>query len=570
MAIMEAAFDVSSLRPSILNLAQSVLTGLFEGMTIAELESDAGRIDVPPAPRVNVTLRRAGVVRGSMSAAGSTLGRQIIHAVYKSALDSRFDGPLTRCELPDTTIEVWIQTASCEISPSARLEKDAILLGIEGVEIEGRGKSAYYKPSVPITSGNKTAPALFEALCKKAGLEKEAWKDDDVMLRKTQWISMHSEANSIAESEIIDGEAGPTLASWIAESTTFLIRNQDVSGDTAYFYNPIADVVVRKQMNLVRASGCLFALSRALESAKLLDLEKEVVGGIYQMARGILRRTLLVAKGQRLVPEESGKEPPKLGATALLAAALGLEPLRIDFQREYEELYRTITLAQKADGRFCTRIGELEERPREIDFYPGQALLVLALEAERGNADALARCQKAYAPYAQHFRTAPATAFVGWNVDVWTRMARITGERTYADFAFEQTDWLLRLQVRESRDSREIGGFAKSGNPPGFSSIVFLEATVRALELAVELREEERVIRYSESVRWGLQFCRRLRLEETPSILLGDPVRSRGGVALNLVDRTVRCDVVQHFITLCLALEQGKAELPELNRSASA
>jgi AMMECR1 domain-containing protein len=561
-ALMEARFDLSSFQPLILDLAQGTLTGLFAGKRLAELECDASRLDLPPAPRVNVTLRNAGTVRGSMSATGSTLGRQIVRAAYRAALDSRFDGPLTRCELPHTTIEVWIQIASSEISHSARFEKNAILLGIEGVEIEGRGKTAYYKPSVPITSGNKTITALLEALCKKARLEKDAWRDSDIALRKTQWISVHPEPNGLAESGARPAEPAAPLSSWIAESATFLIRNQDVSGDTAYFYNPIAGRLVPKRMNLVRASGCLFALARVLEAAPLLDLGREVVGGVYQMARGILRRTSLVGKGERIVPEQSGEEPAKLGATALLAAALGLDPLRTHFPQEYGELYRSIVLAQKADGRFCTRLGETQERPREIDFFPGQALLVLALEAERGNADALARCQKAYAPYAQHFRTAPASAFVGWNVDVWTRLARLTQERAYADFAFEQADWLLQLQVRDSRDPREVGGFVRSGNPPGFSSIVFLEATVRALELAVEMGEGERVERYSESVRLGLQFCRRLRLEETPSILLGDPMRCRGGVALSLVDRTVRCDVVQHFITLCLALDQGKAEVP--------
>jgi AMMECR1 domain-containing protein len=83
---------------------------------------------------------------------------------------------------------VWIQIGSSEIGPDARLEKDILLLGVERVEIEGRGKSAYYKPSVAVTNRYKTDKALFDALCKKARLEKDAWQQSDVHLRRTRWF----------------------------------------------------------------------------------------------------------------------------------------------------------------------------------------------------------------------------------------------------------------------------------------------------------------------------------------------------------------------------------------------
>jgi hypothetical protein len=177
------------------------------------------------------------------------------------------------------------------------------------------------------------------------------------------------------------------------------------------------------------------------------------------------------------------------------------------------------------------------------------------LEAERGNAEALERCRRAFLPYVLHFRQAPASAFVGWHVDVWSRIAVLTGEHAYADFAFEQTDWLLQRQIMDHPDWRWVGGFSDSGAAPQCSSIVFLEATARALALALKRGDVERISKYAEAVRRGLQFCRRLRLEETPQSLLGNPPRCRGGIALGLLDRRVRCDVVQHFITLCLALE---------------
>jgi AMMECR1 domain-containing protein len=544
---------------AILRLAQHALTSLFAGKTLRELQGDAD-LGIPSADRVNITLRHAGRIRGSMSAPGSDLGKQIVEAVYRAAMDRRFGGPLTKSELPRTSLEVWIQTGVSELNVDAGFEIDA-LLGIDGFEIEGDGKSAYYKPSVPVTSKNKSAVSLFEALCRKAGLEKDAWRRSDVCVRKTQWVCVSSISNANSSGQEFDSLAKTPiqLDVWVAESASYLVRNQQVDGLTAYLYDPIADQFKnRKRTNLVRAAGCLFALSQVLQSHHVIGLDATVRTATLRMARGLLRRTLLTTDGTRVVSEEKAGEMPKLGATALLAAALSGGILREEFAQEYQQIYRSVVLAQKTDGRFITRFGLIEEGERESNFYSGQALLVLALEAERGNNEALEMCRRAFQPYVVHFRKAPTSAFVGWHVDVWSRLALLTGDQEYADFAFEQTDWLLQMQVERHRDLRWVGGFSQSGAAPKFSSIVFLEATVRALTLAIKTGHSKTARKYADCVRSGLQFCRLLRVEETPPTLLGNPTHCKGGVTLGLIDRRVRCDVVQHFITLCLVLDQIK------------
>jgi hypothetical protein len=377
---------------------------------------------------------------------------------------------------------------------------------------------------------------------------------------------------------------------------SYLVRNQDIDGSTAYLYDPITDVFVTKKTNLVRSAGSLFALSQVLESdlhiaAKGTALKSCTV----QMARGLLNRTSLTDEGRRVVQEDRLGEPPDeeagegeksgappeegekardlpeeeerteevpgVGATALLAAALGADTLRREFAEEYQQLYRSVVSAQKPDGRFVTYFGETEESERAANYYSGEALVVLAMEAERGNTEALEMCRRAFNPYLAHFRHAPTTAFVGWHVNVWSRMALLTGNHDYADFAFEQTDWLLQTQIKSHRDLRWVGGFSQTGAAPQFSSIVFLEAAVRALKLASKRGNAERTRKYSDCVRSGLNFCRQLRLEETPSTLLANPMRCKGGVALGLIDRRVRCDVVQHFITLCLTVKQTESYL---------
>ena len=187
-------------------------------------------------------------------------------------------------------------------------------------------------------------------------------------------------------------------------------------------------------------------------------------------------------------------------------------------------------------------------------------LLTLVQRAAKGDGDALVRVERAFLPYREQFAKAPTTAFVGWHADVWTRMAALTGKDEYADFAFVQVDWLLQIQVLASRQPIYVGGFSAKGGLPKYSSVVFLEAVVRAYKLADQLGLRERAFRYRQAVVRGLKFCRLLRLGESRADWFPNPERSRGGIGLSPLDLRVRCDVPQHFLTLCCLL----LELPEL------
>jgi len=72
---------------AILNLARQALTKLFTGETISDLESEARALALPSVERVNITLRHAGRIRGSMSAPGENLGKQIVESVFRAATD---------------------------------------------------------------------------------------------------------------------------------------------------------------------------------------------------------------------------------------------------------------------------------------------------------------------------------------------------------------------------------------------------------------------------------------------------------------------------------------------------
>jgi hypothetical protein len=267
-----------------------------------------------------------------------------------------------------------------------------------------------------------------------------------------------------------------------------------------------------------------------------------------------LNRSQLIPGIGRVIVEKKQSSPPKLGSTALLAAALGGQVLKKRYQSIYSELYQSVVAAHRPHGRFITHYGVEKEHQRSAEFFSGQALLAVAVAASRGDIVAREICFAAFNPYREQFLARPTTAFVGWHIDVWTRLAILTGREDFARFVFDQADWLLRLQKTDCNISEWLGGFSKNNEPPNFSSIVYLEALARAYSMARSIKDYSRVEKYRVAVLSGLQFCSQLRLESTPATWFPNPLRCRGGIGLGLLDRRVRCDIPQHFITLCVAV----------------
>jgi hypothetical protein len=170
-------------------------------------------------------------------------------------------------------------------------------------------------------------------------------------------------------------------------------------------------------------------------------------------------------------------------------------------------------------------------------------------------------CAAAFKPYREQFLTRPSSAFVGWHVDLWARLASMTGMSDYAQFVFEQTDWLLKMQKTDQSAGEWLGGFAKGHEAPKFSSLVFLEAVVRAYSTAKSVGDKDRSDKYKNAIRAGLSFCGRLRLAALPSTWFPNPSRCVGGVSCGLLDRRVRCDIPQHLITLCLSVLENADNL---------
>src|SRR5262245_17178878 len=108
---------------------------------------------MPAATRLILTIFVDGLVRGSMPGRGRTRLDQVRDAVRRAALDTRNTGPLTAAELGRAALEIWMQIGASSLPPDTRMDPRALLLGIDGVELECDSATAYYKPSVALTRG---------------------------------------------------------------------------------------------------------------------------------------------------------------------------------------------------------------------------------------------------------------------------------------------------------------------------------------------------------------------------------------------------------------------------------
>jgi len=553
----------------------------LELLSLARREIATGLRSPPPRERsrgpvhVNVTILLRGALRASTSGRAPTLREATADGARRAAHDARFGPMLSIAELDDATVELWVQRSRLPLSPRAALE--SLDLGADGVDLECDGARAYYKPSVPLTLGVTSRELLLRRLSRKARLAPDAWARPGARLHRTTW-DMYLEHSGLPEGVVRLhrlrplGDAPATrdeLLDRLDLATDRLVTSQRASGLFLYRYHPFTGRVARDNARLVRQAGCAYAVAAAAE-AETDPVWHEELRASARDAVAALRAFESRTHAGTLCFERDGPEPAPLGAVALVLLALQFAGLRGELGPLAGELVRTILGAQAADGCFrcdLQRPGAQPGSPGQ-NFYPGEALLALTYEAERGDAACAEAIARALPWYRRHFRRAPSPAFVLWQVDAWRRAEALAGAGAVdldagelRRFVFELVDWILPFQ--QGAPSDFAGGFAVNGRPPGFSTSLYAEAAIRAFELARRHGDEPRSERYRKAALRGLSFLMRLQIVEEMTPLFRAPELALGATTSSLDDFTIRCDFDQHTITAFLAACEADSLLPD-------
>jgi AmmeMemoRadiSam system protein A len=130
---------------------------------------------------VFVTIKLRGELRGCIGFpyASYPLGDAIILAAKSAAFaDPRFP-PMSEEEFHESKIEVSVLSSPIKMLP----DPTKIKIGTDGLICDYRGRSGLLLPQVAVEH-NLSPLEFLEALCEKAGLAKNSWKDEGFQLWK--------------------------------------------------------------------------------------------------------------------------------------------------------------------------------------------------------------------------------------------------------------------------------------------------------------------------------------------------------------------------------------------------
>lgn len=553
----------------LIGVARQELSSL-SGRTTESTEADPGNWH---SGFVNVTLRRRGLLCGSMDSGGPNLLEAVRLALQRASKDDRFGRTLLGTDPDDVAIELWIETERVQFSGDCSTWAEQLRLGQDGVRVSIGAAHAYYKPSVALTSSVASVEELFEKLCRKASLPESSWKHPEASVQRTEWIH----AVEVPSGFVLMQGLRPMpcrsperteILSAVSLCLRRMLANQRPDGTLGYLYYPFVDDW-EEDTNCVRLAGCGYALARAADHRAVNPDHGPVHEAAVRLISSLLTRTAIrgaSSNGLFIREPDSDESWGKLGATALTALA-GQYSAGESSRDVSNALIETILELQNPEGSFTCGVGRKVDASAQ-NFYPGESLLALARYGRRTQDErAAAAIEKAFPYYKAHFHRQPASAFVLWQTDTWTRVAfwllegsfpRSGGAKSLTieelcGFVFEQVDWLLSYQHTEEKGSPSnyIGGF-KTPNPPTANSATYVEAIILACDAAAMFGDAERLRRYREAALLGLEFILRLQVLPEMTSFFQRPDLAVGAITKSLQSFEIRCDYDQHFVTACL------------------
>ncbi len=169
----------SEARGALLDLARIALVVATGGAEPADLQPALDLIpgELEPAV-VFVTLTEDGALRGCMGTFEPVrkLGEAVVTSTITAALDDPRFLPVAASELPAIHVEISILGSRVPVA-----DPQAFRPGLDGVLVERNGRRGLLLPEVALTFA-WGGPQMFDAVCEKAGLRRDAWRHPDSQL----------------------------------------------------------------------------------------------------------------------------------------------------------------------------------------------------------------------------------------------------------------------------------------------------------------------------------------------------------------------------------------------------
>jgi AmmeMemoRadiSam system radical SAM enzyme/AmmeMemoRadiSam system protein B/AmmeMemoRadiSam system protein A len=149
----------------------------------ASIAKALGEAASQPVLGAFVSLKRSGQLRSCCGFMGQEipLNQAIEHAAYRAAKEDPRFPPISSTELEHLDMEVWLLWGLRPVEEKGEDRAKAIKIGRHGLQIAMGNRRGLLLPGVAIEH-KMDEVAFLEAVCRKAGLPLEAWKDDNVTL----------------------------------------------------------------------------------------------------------------------------------------------------------------------------------------------------------------------------------------------------------------------------------------------------------------------------------------------------------------------------------------------------
>ncbi len=545
----------------LVRLARETLLALAQGREVPSVSDAPASLSSRGTPtQVFCTLRQNGRTVGCIGCRSLHLAEAVVAAVRAALQDRRFGDAHAAAAPGDLGIELSVLGGFVPLERVSWSQLSKVVeLGVHAIQLRVGARTATFKASVPVHHRYELEKTL-ESLGVKSGAGTAAWHSPAGKLSLAHELHLVEAHDGRGFFELrrglLAGAAGPVTRERLLDSLRagagWLMRNQREDGSYNYLFEP-ERAAFSDSDNLVRQAGTAFGLA----AVGVFLGERGPDDSARRCIEYLLSRTEY-QDAQRTRPYIRHQTTDELGSTALTLLAI----LHLADPAPYEDamgaLGRSITTLQDDCGQLRSSFSEPACYYGQ-SFFPGEALFALSALCERTEAPELRRCiEKAFGYYPDSWRHNKDSAFVPWQTHAAYRMYRLTGERSYADFALEMNDWLLdQIWTEESSPDPDcVGGI---GRPrPGLSTGTLMEGIAEAYALAQSVGDGRRAERYRTAIVRAAEFLLRLQFKDKEAYYL--PAESRasaiGGFRLSLTDHALRIDGTQHCLIALLNMLQ--------------
>jgi hypothetical protein len=266
-----------------------------------------------------------------------------------------------------------------------------------------------------------------------------------------------------------------------------------------------------------------FALARA---ARLTGEEKHAVAAGQTILSLLAETPKDPANPAARKPVQPAVLCNPVGAAAYLALAIFELPDPATQMSQYgEELCEFLRGHLQPDGSVQYAEAGAPADPDGVNLYPGPTMAALAMSQRSAPAtwkkEALAR---GLAYYRKHFQANPHPAFIPWMTVAFAEAHLQNKDVSYAEFVFEMTDWLRKLQYENPDRQRAFwrGGFPSVADGKVVQTAPTIDTAYYALGLADACRmirqmsraDAARYDQYRSALTRALQFLTTLQYGE--------------------------------------------------------